>query len=109
MRTNYKVKSLHYYHYDTVPDRIDVSECQKDRLPSCIPSPDSVAKSLLLTLCDDTVLLNNLNILFIPVLVKTLPFFKVAFLDLNMTTIHHKRHSEMSQKSVVVSLINDNL
>ena len=53
MRTNYKVKSLHYFHYYAVPDRIHVSERQKDRLPSCIPSPDSVAKSLLLTLCDD--------------------------------------------------------
>ena len=26
MRTNYKVKSLHYYHYYAVLDRIDVSE-----------------------------------------------------------------------------------
>lgn len=79
MRTNYKVKSLHYYHYDTVPDRIDVSERQSDRLPSCIPSPDSVAQSLLLTFCDDTVLLNNLKILFSPVLVKTLSFLKLHF------------------------------
>ena len=85
-----------------------MSELPRDRLLSCIPSPDSVAKSLLSTLNAMTllILLNNLKILFSSILVKTLSFFKVAFLDLVVTTIHHKRHFEMSQKSVVVSQIN---
>ena len=50
--------------------------------PTCLPSPDVIAKSLLPTLSDDDVIVENIKILFSRVLSETLSFFSVSFSDL---------------------------
>ena len=62
-----------------------------------------MAKSLLPSPDDDDILIRNIKILFSRILVETLPFFKVAFLDIIVKHISHNRYTEMSSKSVVVS------
>ena len=103
MRTDQKVKSLHYYHCYTVRDRINMADLSPDRPSLCLPSPDEVASSLLPQSVDDDILYENIKILLSRILVDTLFFFEVAFSDLTVKHIHHKRYLEMSSKSIIVS------
>lgn len=74
MRPDHKSKSLHYFHSYAVHDRINVDSFHAELAPSCLPSPDTVAKSLLPTPSDDYTLVQNVKILFSRVLTQTLPF-----------------------------------
>ncbi|XP_019861291.1 PREDICTED: uncharacterized protein LOC109589693 [Amphimedon queenslandica] len=103
MRLNRKVKSLHYFHCYAVQDRI-YHDLPKERLPSCMPSPDAVAQSLLPSPDDDEILKTNIKILFSRILVEILPFFELCFSDIIPNHIEHKHYKEMSSKSVVVPL-----
>ena len=105
MRTGHKGKSLHYFHSFAVHNRINVDNFSTERAPSCLPSPNYVAKSLLPTTSDDDVVVQNVKILFSRVLTETLPFFNSSFSDLVIKNIRHRRYVEMSSKSVVVSII----
>ena len=105
IRTDSKVKSLHYYHSYAVQDRINIDSLSDVQPLSCIPSPEAVAKSLLPSSNDDALLVQNIKILFSRVLVETLPSFNVSFSDLVTRHIQHRRYAEMSSKSLVVSNI----
>ena len=102
--SNQKVKSLHYYHSYAVRDRIDVSKLPNEISPTCFPSPETRAKSLLPSRADDDALIANIKVLYSRVLVNILPFFDVAFSDLIVNHIQHRHSSEMSSKSCIVSL-----
>ena len=103
MRSDQKVKSLHYYHCYAVQDRICMHDLPNERLQSCLPPTNTVAKSLLPSPDDDKILIENIKILFSRILAETLPFFEVSFADIIVKHIHHKYHDEMSSKSLVVS------
>ena len=103
MRSDRKSQSLHYFHSYAVKDRISLAGFDYEVAPSCLPSPDQVAKSLLPTPIDDDVIVSNLKILFSRVLFETLPFFNTSFSGLVVNTITHRRSEEMSKKSLVVS------
>ena len=90
MRTDNKVKSLHYYQSYAVQDRIKLDNLFSERLPSCLPPPDDVAKSLLPTSSDDDNFIKNIKILFSRVLIETLPWFNNSFSDLVIRNIQHR-------------------
>ena len=98
-----QVKSLHYYHSYAVHDRIDVSSFPNELSPTCIPPLEIRAKSLLPSKDDDFALIANIKVLFSHILVQTLTFFNVAFSDLIVDHINHRRYKEMSSKSYIVS------
>ena len=102
MRTNHKVKSLHYYHSFAVRDRISVVDLSAEKPSLCLPSPDVVACSLLPQSVDDDTLYENIKILFSQVLVETLFCLETTFSDLIIRHIHHRQYSEMSSKSIIV-------
>ena len=99
-----QVKSLHYYHSYAVRDRIDVSSFPNELSPTCIPPLEICAKTLLPNEDDDSALIANIKVLFSRILVQTLPFFNMAFSDLIVDHINHRRHKEMSSKSCIVSI-----
>ena len=100
MRLDRKVKSIHYYHFYAVQDRINLEGIPKINPPSYLPSPDAIAKSLLPTTADDAILKNNFKILFTRILLETLPFFQTAFSGLEAQHIQHRRSSEMAKPSI---------
>ena len=64
MRSDRKSQSLHYFHSYAVKDGINLAGFDYEVDPSCLPSPDEVAKSLLPTPINDDVIVSNLKILF---------------------------------------------
>lgn len=100
MRKDNKTKSLHYYHFFGVRDRIRV-----DQLSSNVPllpnSPLTIAKSILPSKSDNESLVQNIQILFSRILNETLPFFKESFQDLvvNIFIIDVIPKSQRSLKS----------
>ncbi len=105
IRSDERVKSLHYYHCFAVLDRIDVGHLMGEMSPSCLPSHAFRAKTLLPNASDDAALVNNIKILFSRILADTLPFFSTMFSDLILKHIRHRRYTEMSSKSCIVSII----
>ena len=103
MRVDCKVQSIHYFHSYAVQDRIQLDRFPNERAPSCLPCPDDIAKSLLPTPADDEALIGHIKILFARVLVETLTWFDTCFSDIVVKHIYHRRYSEMSSKSIVVS------
>ncbi len=103
MRINNKTKSLHYYHFFGVQDRIRI-----DHLSNKVPSlpnipPRAIAESLLPSEADDGSFIQNIHVLFGRILKNGLPFLITSFGDLVAKHIRHRRYSEMSSKSVIVS------
>ena len=103
MRIDHKVNSLHYFHSYAVCDRISVENLPYQKPPSCLPSSKHISKMLLPTPSDDGAMINNIKIIFSRILCETLPFFNQVFSDLITKHIHHRRYSEMSAKSIIVS------
>ena len=95
--------SLHYFHSYAVLDRIDLRSLSDD-IPGCLPSPNVIALSLLPSAADDTSLRKNFSVLVSRVLAKYFRFFKFTFDDAVEWHIHHDFSTEMSKKSIVVSL-----
>jgi hypothetical protein len=90
---------LHSY---AVQDRIDISNLSDEMVPTCLPSPECLASSLLPTVDDDSVLHNNFATLISRVLKEHYPFFKQNFEDVVVQHIPHLHDREMSQKSEIV-------
>ena len=107
MQKDNKTKSLHYYHFFGVLDRIKIDKLS-DKVPllSDIPTQE-MARSLLPSKSDDRSLIKNINVLFSRILNESLSFFNTAFGDLIINHIHHRHYSEISFKSVVVSYYNN--
>ena len=100
--TGLRTQSLHLFHSCAVLDRLDTSALC-DVLPQgCIPSPDSLALSLLPTTEDDDAIKSNFSILISRILIENCHFFEVAFKDIVVYHIPHEHDKEMCVKSEVV-------
>lgn len=105
MRSERQTDSLHYFHVYAVQNRIDfraLSDVRIDR--SCIDILP-LAKSLLPTEMDDTMLKSNISTLIARVLCTHLSFFKTCFDGLVDWHMQHRYYKEMSSKSLVVSKV----
>ena len=103
MRSDKSNVSLHYFHACAILDRVDDSGLEDTVLPTCLPSPQSIARTILPSSNDDKMLHRNFTILVSRVLAKYLDFFSYSCNDAVQWHIVHKFSSEMSKKSIVVS------
>lgn len=95
-------KSLHYFHYFAVLNRVDFSAYPDVRPDLCLNSPMQIALSLLPS-TDDDITLKHLFMTHISrVLCTHIPFFKSTFEDVVEWHIVHRYYGEMSTKSQVV-------
>ncbi len=99
---NHRNKSLHYFHYFAVQNRIDHSSFPDVHVQTCLDSPKRRALSLLPSKEDDRILRSNIVTMVSRVLTKHMPFFKHTFEDIVQWHIKHQYYAEMSSKSVVV-------
>lgn len=103
MRVDKQTESRHYFHSYALRDRICISSLPAVRPQSCLQHPNIRAESLLPTPSDDDAIITNLKVLFGRILCENLSFFEKCFEDLVPSHINHRRSSEMSLKSDIVS------
>lgn len=103
MRSDKGNLSLHYFHCYGVLDRIDLSGVLDSVVASCLPSPASIAASLLPSASDDQSLKRHFAILVSRILATHITFFSFGFDDVVQWHIQHEFSDQMAKKSVVVS------
>lgn len=102
VRIDSQTKSIHYYHYYCLRDRIDLTG-----VPDSFSLPDIADidfQGLLPGVEDESAMRGNFNYLVARVLCKTMPFFKKYGNGLERHKLH-QYSTEMSRKSEVVSII----
>ncbi len=92
-------KSLHYFHYYAVKDRIDFSGMGEEPFKCSQADLKQVALSLLPTYEDDTALQENICTMISRVLCNNIPYFKQSFDGAIDWHIEHKYYHELSQPS----------
>ncbi len=92
-------RSLHYFHYYAVKDRIDFSEMGEEPLRCAQTDLEQVALSLLPTHEDDTALQTNICTIISRVLFNNIPYFKQSFDGVIDWHIEHQYYHELSQPS----------
>ena len=105
LRSDKRNQSLHYFHAYAVENRIDVSQLS-DVCPNIseITDIENAAKSMLPKHRDDLFIKENIAVLISRVLYQNIDFFKLSFDGVIDWHIKHKHYTEMSCKSVVVSM-----
>ena len=100
-----QTRSLHYFHFFAIRDRIDMSQYDFDLPQKVSLDPEKIALKLLPSIEDDTSLVKDIAILLSRILVTYIPFFKFTFADVVSWHIEHKFYKEMSKKSEAVRII----
>ena len=93
---------LQYVHSYAVRDRSNsfhLSRIDRDH-PNL--TPEAIAKAILPSDEDDSIINSNFSTLISRVLVQYLPFFNLGFQDVVIWHIQHQYYNEMSQLSEVV-------
>lgn len=106
MRSDRGTISLHYFHSFAVQNRVDfsgLSDSQPDN--SGIVDMKAMACAIQPTKADDQTLRRNFATFVSRILCKRMKFFKLCFDGLVNRHIEHRYSYEMSQKSLVVSII----
>lgn len=98
-------QSLHYFHACAIQNRVNFSDYADVHPHGCEDSPERRALRLLPSEEDDNALRHDVGVIVARILTKHVPFFKLTFEDIVEWHIAHKYSSEMSTKSVVVSLL----
>jgi hypothetical protein len=97
MRINKNIKSVHYVNCYAIKDRVNVESFPTIRPPPCTLPSNIIAKTLLPTVQDYFVIIQNLKILFAHILVETLPFLnhlsQILFSNILNTKDIRKCHS----------------
>ena len=95
-------RSLHYFHYYALKDRIDFSGLDEEPIECIQQDVKQVALSLLPSAEDDEALQKNICILISRVLYDNVPYFKQSFDGTIEWHIQHEFTREMSKKSELV-------
>ena len=96
-------RSLHYFHFFAVKNRVDFILLPDVHPDTCLPSSTQMANALLPSANDDKLLRDHFVVHVSRILSTYLPYFKFAFEDVVEWHMNHKYSSQMSQKSEVVS------
>ena len=102
--SGYGNRSLHYFHYYAVLNRIDFSDLPDVHPHTCQNSPRQIVVSLLPSADDDAILRHLFVTQVSRILCTHIPFFKSTFGDVIEWHIEHRYYSAMSTKSHVVHL-----
>ena len=101
---SHRDQSLHYFNSFAVYNRIDFSSYPDIHPSTCFDRPLHRAKSLLPSRDDDNILRESIATIISRVLTDNMPFFRMTFDDVILWHMKHKYYSQMSKKSVVVSV-----
>ena len=110
MRVNdHHNKSLHYINSHAVQSRIDFSTLPDAHPATCSNAPEKNARSLLPSADDDECLCNLFTIHVSHIFFTHMKFFQQSFDGVVPWHVKHKYHTEMSKKSMVVSITMTNI
>ena len=93
------IRSLHYFHYYAVKDRVDFSGMGEECIACTQTDLEQVALSLLPTPEDDEVLKTNICTIVSRILFSNVPYFKQTFDGVIDWHLEHQYSHEMSQPS----------
>lgn len=100
-------RSLHYFHYYAVKDRVDFSDMGEEPIQCKQLDLQQVATSLLPSSEDDAELRKNISVMVSRVLYNNLPYFKHTFDGVINWHIEHEYYKEMCEPSEWVSHTDD--